>query len=455
MFGKPKIRKDLFDNFISEFNRKFEPSLELSEDEKSDFLNRLLSRNHSKAKDKGKFISTFYYPRIVDIRDIEENRDIEISTPIPISMEKLLQDFYEILSGKILESKLKSGLELRFHIFPLILKGEKKTFQVIKIEPYQDGNFRNPTYIVYFKPENEDITIQVTFNHEIKYPYFITLNGNEYEIGENNHILKNDNKRKSLIENNRSKIKRYLQILKNYRMNLGNLNNHDFYKEIFPETNNPCLEDLDVRIDKLENKLQEEKKQLEDINIVNTKDKEKIEELHDAITNSIRNPIFGIREERIKIMESLKKLLYFQFIENLSNYYYGENRDQNISEKIQELVSILTENSSVKNTYPNTLVPSLTNQLKYLTKKKESIQQTSSQEFIQLTSTLSINTVVNNIKNNQLKLSNLNNIDMIFKNIEKYLYLTFAFDPYFIFGGFKDKEKELKRIEIFFKEKYQ
>ena len=181
----------------------------------------------------------------------------------------------------------------------------------------------------------------------------------------------------------------------------------------------------------------------------------KIEELRDAITNSKRNTIHAPIDEKNKIMDSLKKLLYFQFIENLSNYYYRENIDLNISEKIQELVSILTDNSSVQDTYPKTLVPSLTNQLKYLTKKKESIQQTSSQEFIQLTSTLSINTVVNNIRNIQLKLSNLNNIGMIFLNIRKYLYLTFAFDPYFIFRGFKDKEEELKIIELYFKENYQ
>ena len=140
MFGGiPKKRQKLFDKFISEFNIKFKPSLELSEDEKSGFVNSLLSKDDPKVQDKGKFISTFYYPRIVDIRDIEENRDIEISTPIPISMEDSLHNFYESLSERTSKSTLKSKLELRFYIFPLILKGEKKTFQVIKIEPYRGG----------------------------------------------------------------------------------------------------------------------------------------------------------------------------------------------------------------------------------------------------------------------------------------------------------------------------
>ena len=52
-----------------------------------------------------------------------------------------------------------------------------------------------------------------------------------------------------------SKIRSYKKKLENYRTDLGDFNTHAFYKEIFLETNNPCLEDLDVRIEKLENKL--------------------------------------------------------------------------------------------------------------------------------------------------------------------------------------------------------
>lgn len=101
--------------------------------------------------------------------------------------------------------------------------------------------------------------------------------------------------------------------------------------------------------------------------------------------------------------------MYFQFIQNLSNYYYGKNIDKNISEKIQELVSILGYSSS-DDRYPDTLVPSLTNQLKYLI-KKELIQTRSQENLIQLAP---MSTLVNNVRNNQLKLSNLNNIGMIF-----------------------------------------
>lgn len=239
--------------------------------------------------------------------------------------------------------------------------------------------------------------------------YFISLNDDEYEIKNDSYLNKKVNNKKTLIENNMNKIKSYKKKLENYRTDLGNLNKGQYYKQIFPETNNPCLQDLNVKIETLKKILEEQNKQLKDINIVNKEHTKKIEELRDAIAelDIIKIELDDQIREKNKIKESQKNLLYFQFIQNLSNYYYGENIDTNISGKIQELVSILGYSSS-DDTYPNTLVPYLTNQLKYITKKvpiQESlVQPNQSYRLIQLAPTSSINTLVEKVKNNKTQL---------------------------------------------------
>ena len=115
--GTPKKRQKLFNNFISEFNIKLNSNLELSEDVKSEFVNRLLSRDKPEAQNRVKFISTFYYPRIVDIRDIEKNRDIEIFTPIPKSMKESLESFYK---QYIMNFNYKLNFKKKLEVFPNI-----------------------------------------------------------------------------------------------------------------------------------------------------------------------------------------------------------------------------------------------------------------------------------------------------------------------------------------------
>ena len=453
---QPRERKKLFDNFIHEFNTKFKKNLSLSED----FVKNLLSRDSKEKEKKGKFISTFYYPRIVDISDLKEDRNIEIFCPIPKSMEELLYTFYENNIKTVQIQSPNNDIYSKLKIFPLTFKGRNITFQVIKI----DKSSRNRNiYTISFIPKDEKIEINADFNEngELFYPYSIFLNGNEYEIGKNSYITKKDNKKKSEIENNIRNINKYLVSLNHSIDNFKRYNTDQYYKEIFPETNIiPCLQDLDARRNTLKNKLEEENKQLEDINIENKNDNEKIEELRSEIETLKIEPIIldEIKIEKENIKESQKKLVYFQFIEKLSKYYYEEKIDTNISDEIEELFSILGYYSS-NNTYPSTLVPSLTNQLKYLTKKEVPIQeiliqQKSTQPSIQLTPTLSISTVVEKVKSNQLQLSNLNNIVMIFSNIKKYLNLTF---PNSLLYNESQKQTNLNRlneIELYFKNNY-
>lgn len=456
---KPRKRKELFDNFIKELNMQSKSTLQLPEDTKSKFLNEILSKDNSEINNKGKFISTFYYPHIVDIRDIKKNRDIKIFTPIPKSMEILLEDFYK---NNIENSELKFYFEdNNLKLFPLTftVKFEDKEikFNVTKIEKntrvHQDGN------TVYFESENKKITIKANFiNISIIYPYFIYLNGNKYEIRIDSCVKTEEIEKKTQISNNMNKIKSRLDILENSKTDLENLNKDDFYKEIFPETNNPCLENLKVRIKKLKEILEEQNKQLEDINTVDGDDEEKIEVLRDGISKIGNREFYLIFEEKKKINESLKKLLYFQFIQNLSNYYYGENRYPNISEKIKELVSILTKNPSVeKNTYPNTLVPYLTNQLKYLIKTENLIENTSTTSDIQLRSisdNKSFNNIISNVNENKSQLSNSNSIDFIFYNIIKYFTFTYAFE-YNLKDGLDSIENIKIEIEKYFKNNYK
>ena len=444
---QPRERKKLFDNFILEFNIKFDTNLSLSED----FVKNLLSRNIPEVGEKGKFISTFYYPRIVDISDLKEDRNIDIFCPIPESMEKLLYTFYENNIKTVQIQFPNNDIYSKLKIFPLTFKGRNITFQVIKIDKTQNRNI----YTISFIPKDENIEINARFNENgiLFYPYSIFLNDNEYEIRENSYVTKKDNKKKSEIENNIRNINKYLVSLNHSINNFKRYNKDQYYTEIFPETNIiPCLQDLNARINTLNKKLEEENKQLEDINIEN----KKIEELRSEIESlNIESIILGeIKIEKENIKESQKKLVYFQFIEKLSKYYYGEKIDTNISEKIEELFSILGYSSS-NNTYPSTLVPSLTNQLKYLTKKEvpiqeNSIQQKSTQPSIQLTPTLSISTVVEKVKSNQLQLSNLNNIVMIFYNIKKYLNLTFPNSLLYNESQKQTKLNRLNEIEFYF-----
>lgn len=107
-------------------------------------------------------------------------------------MEKSLQDFYEeFIENSDYKSIYNFNLNNLFtKVFPLTFTGknittdENITFQVTKIERYKGREYRNNrACIVYFKPENENITIQATFyGDDLEYPYFITLNGNKYEI---------------------------------------------------------------------------------------------------------------------------------------------------------------------------------------------------------------------------------------------------------------------------------
>lgn len=448
----PRKRRKYFDKFISEFNTKLRSNLKLSENEKSKFVNRLLSRDDPGVQNKGEFISTFFYPRIVDIRDIKKNRDIEISTPIPQSMISSLKEFYEKFIEELDYSLIYSFDSGKYFmkVFPLTFTGNEITFQVTKIEEYQGPIYRNTAYNVYFKPENEDITIKATFSgDDLKYPYSITLNGNEYEIERNGYVNKTDIEKKSEIENLLDTFQKYLQDLKNYRNNLINFdyleNEYGVSKENHPEINNDYLDDIKVKIEEL-------KKELEDINIVKPEDHKKIEELRDAIQNlNIEDRrLNDFFEEKEKIKESQKKLLYFQFIEELSKYYYGKHIDTDISKKIQELGSILS-NSSSDGTYPKSLVPSLTNQLKYLIKKEDLIQPIPSQDSnsIQLSR---INTTVHNVKKTKSQLLNLNNIRMIFSNIKRYFNLTF---PYIDEAEKETYLSHLDSIEDYFQQKYQ